>query len=84
MIGQNSSFAAFTACSTVAPLKAATKSENIRVLMVAPIVWSRVNFMAVFGRESFGSRSESVFSSRSSSFSLLVEAAEMAAVEGTR
>jgi hypothetical protein len=40
--------------------------------------------MAVLGRESLDSRSEWVFSSRSSSFSLLVDAAEMADGEGVR
>lgn len=40
--------------------------------------------MSVLGMESLLSRSESVFSSRSSSFSLLAEAAVMAEGEGTR
>ena len=54
------------------------------VLTAAPMVWSSVNFMIVFGMESLDSRISWDFCSRSSSFSLEAAAALMAEVEGTR
>lgn len=54
------------------------------MLKAAPNVWSRANLVRVLRTESLDSRISFVLSSRSSSFSLLEEAASMADFEGTR